>query len=425
MADYKIDPGLVCPIEASHANLFIEDRSVEVRHMNWLYNTRKQEQVAGEVRVVKKPLDDNHQLIVNHTILEYHGFDQHEYEDGSMYLGQWLGGIRVGQGVMQFPDGSKYEGEFAGDNMQGLGKYTFASGNTYIGQYNIGKREGMGRYKWQNSGQLYNGMWEDDRRSGSGTHFWDDAALYQGKWIMGLQEFNGVFDWPDGRRYIGEVKNGMRHGYGISVAQNGAKIANVWKNGRPTQALDIVKSDAVRVGYTAAIVSANEAKMLYTVGSYVYRMAEDKAKEARRMVDTWKRLAGLDERTGLPKGPARTQLVSGPLSTMKPPLQVKVDYLKELFLKEADEVAKKKEEERNRRREKKSFFGKMFGKKDNEKEKSKEAEMKGSEDMMSADEQLQLEKQAAASRLVRRTDNSGHSMEDAAAPRDRDIEFAV
>jgi hypothetical protein len=54
MADYKIDPGLVCPIEASHANLFIEDRSVEVRHMNWLYNTRKQEQVAGEVRVVKK-----------------------------------------------------------------------------------------------------------------------------------------------------------------------------------------------------------------------------------------------------------------------------------------------------------------------------------------------------------------------------------
>uniref|UniRef100_A0A7S0N237 Uncharacterized protein n=2 Tax=Pyramimonas obovata TaxID=1411642 RepID=A0A7S0N237_9CHLO len=415
--DSKRDTATVCPVQATPANLYVEDRDVEVRHTNWLYNSRIQEELAGQVQIVKTPLSENHVPIVHHTSLGYHGFDRHEYDDGAVYLGQWVGGIRVGLGVMQFPDGSKYEGEFEGDFIQGMGKYTYVSNNTYVGQYKRGKRDGLGRYKWTNSGQLYNGLWEDDRRSGAGTHFWDDNALYQGKWIMGLQEFNGVFDWPDGRRYIGEVKNGMRHGNGISIAQNGAKIANKWKNGRPTQSLKIT-AEEVRVGYTAAIVSANEAKLLYTVGSYVYRMAEEKAKEARRMVDTWKRLTGFHERSGQPKGLSRAQLVSGPANTMQAPLEIKVEYLKNVFRKEAEAKERQLEEARKQRLKKKKSFRNLFGKR-NKKVVDPEAEMfeaevKRGEDYLDDEAQRQLENEESMSRLKdRRTDNSGMNFEDA------------
>ena len=36
----------------------------------------------------------------------------HTYKTGAIYTGQWLGGMRQGQGTMVWPDNARYEGQW-------------------------------------------------------------------------------------------------------------------------------------------------------------------------------------------------------------------------------------------------------------------------------------------------------------------------
>ena len=35
---------------------------------------------------------------------------KYTYKTGAIYEGQWLGGLRHGEGTMEWPDGARYEG---------------------------------------------------------------------------------------------------------------------------------------------------------------------------------------------------------------------------------------------------------------------------------------------------------------------------
>eukprot|EP00959_Pyramimonas_sp_CCMP1952_P080660 1685399-Pyramimonas_sp.AAC.2 len=52
--DRKRDTATVCPVTARPANLYVEDRDAEVRHTNWLYNSRLEEDLAGQVQIESK-----------------------------------------------------------------------------------------------------------------------------------------------------------------------------------------------------------------------------------------------------------------------------------------------------------------------------------------------------------------------------------
>lgn len=50
--------------------------------------------------LTNEPFDENQPLVTRKYV----------YKSGATYIGQWLGGLRHGAGVMNWPDGAEYNG---------------------------------------------------------------------------------------------------------------------------------------------------------------------------------------------------------------------------------------------------------------------------------------------------------------------------
>jgi len=199
-------------------------------------------------------------------------------KDGSTYTGQWLAGLRHGNGLMVWPDGKNYQGEFHGGKANGVGtcilvdgsKYVgpwvddhphgskgfkslasgefylgeFAGGlehgegsqtmpdcSTFVGQFQSGLRSGKGHavYKRfiktterdiasaeQASVLLgkYEGGFEANLFQGEGTYMWNDGRRYEGQWHMNKMHGHGKYNFADGRSYEGQYKHGVKSGMG-------------------------------------------------------------------------------------------------------------------------------------------------------------------------------------------------------------------
>ena len=48
----------------------------------------------------------------------------------------------------------------------GEGKLTFTDGSTFEGTFKEGKRSGNGKMKFINDGDIYDGLWENDKYAG-------------------------------------------------------------------------------------------------------------------------------------------------------------------------------------------------------------------------------------------------------------------
>ncbi len=67
--------------------------------------------------------------------------DEYEY-----YEGEWVRGIKKGNGVYKFFNDDRYEGEFDEDQFNGKGKLIFTSGDLYEGDWRNNKMEGVGLF---------------------------------------------------------------------------------------------------------------------------------------------------------------------------------------------------------------------------------------------------------------------------------------
>lgn len=83
------------------------------------------------------------------------------------YEGEFINGVKAGQGTMTWNDGQKYMGEWVNDNMDGLGTYSYKSGNIYQGPFKKNKAEGQGKLIYL-SGDIYVGSYKNDQRNGPG-----------------------------------------------------------------------------------------------------------------------------------------------------------------------------------------------------------------------------------------------------------------
>jgi len=81
---------------------------------------------------------------------------------GAVYTGDWVNGMRDGQGIQEWTDGSKYEGQWSNDKANGYGILHHADGDVYEGQWVDDKACGKGIYTHAN-GASYNGEWKDDK----------------------------------------------------------------------------------------------------------------------------------------------------------------------------------------------------------------------------------------------------------------------
>jgi len=81
------------------------------------------------------------------------------YQDGSIYGGSWVDGMRHGRGKCIFVDGSQYEGDFREGNFHGHGKMTWNDGGWYVGNWSNGEMDGRGKEVRPDGSLRHDGEW--------------------------------------------------------------------------------------------------------------------------------------------------------------------------------------------------------------------------------------------------------------------------
>ncbi len=194
-----------------------------------------------------------------------------KYSSDSYYEGDWLGGLRhgngsyttsqgtatgkwekgsqCGEGTYKYKDGSEYKGSFVNGRFEGKGTMTWADGKYYTGDWKSGSIEGEGTMKYAD-GSVYEGTFWMERRSGTGKMIYSDGSVYEGSWNSGKRQGNGTMTWSDGSkftgtwmidsfsdgtmiyangdRYEGHFNNGNKFGKGTMYYANGDVYVGDW-----------------------------------------------------------------------------------------------------------------------------------------------------------------------------------------------------
>jgi hypothetical protein len=93
-----------------------------------------------------------------------------EASGAGSYRGYFHQGMKHGRGINQMPNGDVYEGVFRDDRREGRGRYVWGpgpqwAGDRYEGEFRQDLRHGQGIYQWAN-GDRYEGPWVQGRRMG-------------------------------------------------------------------------------------------------------------------------------------------------------------------------------------------------------------------------------------------------------------------
>ncbi|WP_036128427.1 MORN repeat-containing protein [Marinobacter nitratireducens] len=154
------------------------------------------------------------------------------YSDGSRYEGDWEAGMRNGEGVWRDADGSHYTGSFKNDQFNGKGTLTMASGDILTGNWQQGRLNGHGSLTTAD-GMLYVGGFRNDEFHGRGALTYPDGRHYEGEFSNGAFHGNGSEVFADGKKYEGEYMEGKFHGKGLLLNPNGSSIEATFKHGKP------------------------------------------------------------------------------------------------------------------------------------------------------------------------------------------------
>eukprot|EP00934_Nitzschia_sp_Nitz4_P002124 Nitzschia sp. Nitz4//scaffold341_size29662//15258//16685//NITZ4_008039-RA/size29662-processed-gene-0.27-mRNA-1//-1//CDS//3329548549//2124//frame0 len=141
---------------------------------------------------------------------KYHGHGTLTNPQGDVYEGPFIDGIKEGKGAnMTYHDGRSFKGRYHLGKMR-EGHLIFADGSYYEGLLENNKRSGFGLYKFKN-GDQYEGQWKNDLMHGRGKMEWNlDGAWYNGDWEFGIQHGTGTEANPDGTiRHQGRFHQGQ------------------------------------------------------------------------------------------------------------------------------------------------------------------------------------------------------------------------
>ncbi len=148
----------------------------------------------------------------NHTV---------SFSNGDVYTGELNSSLKLhGEGTLVYNTGDKYEGQFENGSISGEGTFTYSNGDLYIGQFSGGKKNGTGTYTW-NDGSSYEGGFKDDMKEGEGSYIWADGSSFTGTFVNDLKEGSGTQKFANGDTYTGEYQADVRSGKGTYTWANG------------------------------------------------------------------------------------------------------------------------------------------------------------------------------------------------------------
>lgn len=146
--------------------------------------------------------------------------------------GEWLGGIRTGDGTWQDSSGARYEGHFVNGQFEGRGTLTLANGDVLTGTWVQSQLNGAGSLTTAD-GMLYVGGFRADEFHGQGALTYPDGRTYEGEFSNGEFHGNGAEVFADGKKYEGQYMEGQFHGKGLLRNPNGSSIEATFKHGEP------------------------------------------------------------------------------------------------------------------------------------------------------------------------------------------------
>ena len=139
-----------------------------------------------------------------------------QFDNQSIYIGQWYLQKRNGRGQLIYPDGSVYEGYWLNDKREGYGRFSDVSGDVYEGEWKDDNVNGQGKYTLK-SGAYFVGEWLDNKQHGKGREKWPTGEVYVGEYKNGAKHGKGRFQSSDGSYYEGDFKEGKIEGHGNNI----------------------------------------------------------------------------------------------------------------------------------------------------------------------------------------------------------------
>jgi hypothetical protein len=186
------------------------------------------------------------------------GRGKYHFANGDSYEGEVKAGVIVGRGTYSTKAGDVFEGSFAGGKPHGVGIYRFANGDRYEGEMDNGRLQGRGRYV-SKAGERIEAPFVEGKAQGIGSYHFANGDRYEGEITAGVLSGQGVYHYKSGMRYEGEVRQGQPEGKGIFWFQDGTRFEGSFENGLARARGEIVRSDGTRA--PAEIVDGN-AKLL-------------------------------------------------------------------------------------------------------------------------------------------------------------------
>mmetsp|Transcript_14674 Transcript_14674/g.22141 ORF Transcript_14674/g.22141 Transcript_14674/m.22141 type:complete len:748 (+) Transcript_14674:55-2298(+) len=120
--------------------------------------------------------------------------------------------------------GDVYEGGWENGLRHGKGIALFPDGTMYEGTWLNGKKHGFGQLMDSNRQVIFSGEWYEGKFSGKGEYIYlSTGDVYTGEWKEGARHGKGEYvRGQDGIRYVGDWRDNMRHGRGVLTWPDGS-----------------------------------------------------------------------------------------------------------------------------------------------------------------------------------------------------------
>ena len=163
------------------------------------------------------------------------------YDNNDTYDGEFVHGLRHGQGVYTHSLGHKYDGQWQNDCRHGVGMFTYAReaaagggvgwSGTFDGQWSEGEKQGRGWFLFVN-GDKFEGQWYRGRPHGFGIHSYANKDRYEGQHSGGLMHGYGIYYHANGDCLIGRWREGKQDGPAVWTSIEGVRREERWRDGR-------------------------------------------------------------------------------------------------------------------------------------------------------------------------------------------------
>ncbi|ETV79393.1 hypothetical protein, variant [Aphanomyces astaci] len=185
------------------------------------------------------------------------------YENGSVYTGAWVDGLREGLGIFCDYQGRTFEGEWRNSQPwkeqsispyvdvsledkttidgqadlvppteDGVHVFVYANGDVYSGTFRKGCRHGVGKYTSKLSRHVYDGEWDMDQRHGQGILTSGSSDfIYDGDWCRDTRTGKGTCVIRGAETYTGDWEENRFHGMGMYTAADGSVFEGEFVHG--------------------------------------------------------------------------------------------------------------------------------------------------------------------------------------------------